>query len=158
MQQTIFIYIYSVINILNNLSLNNYFCSMKSAISTCLLAITLLVGVITISVFNYADNFSENELVIEPNTSSNQLTNERQCFFSSTNTHPYAFANEQIRLTFSSQNVSVRTFSISNTSRIIYSIQLANRKFHSADSSFLLHFATKQLVGYYLYHLRKLLI
>ena len=131
---------------------------MKSFITTCLLAIALLVGVTTISVERFGSNITQQNTTTEQPTLANHFSNEKQAFLSSTNIQPYAFANEQIRLSFSAQNVSVRIFSISNASRIIYSSQLANRKFHTADFSYSLQFANKQLAGYYLYHLRKLLI
>lgn len=131
---------------------------MKYFISTCLLAFALFLGVNTISVVQYESNCADQKIAAEHPTLTNHLSNERQVFLSSTNFQPYAFANEQISISFSSQNVSIRAFSSSNASRIIYSSQLTNREFRAADSSFSLQFANKQLAGYYLYHLCKLLI
>lgn len=67
--------------------------------------------------------------------------------------------NEQIRLTNFFQQASFRLLpSLSNSFRINYSTQLSHQLYTTFRLTFLRKSAFKQLDGYYLYHLRKLLI
>ena len=67
--------------------------------------------------------------------------------------------NEQSRLTNLFQSISFRLLpSFTNTFRIYYSTQVDLQQFVTGRTFFLLQSAFAQLNGYYLYHLRKLLI
>jgi len=67
--------------------------------------------------------------------------------------------NEQIRLTNSLQNFSYRVLpSLQNPFRIQHSTQITKQIYFTGTTAYLLNSANKQLDGYYLYHLRKLLI
>jgi len=89
-----------------------------------------------------------------------QLPKDHQSFFSASDLMLSAgMNNEQIKLTHSGQNVSYRNFPSSlNAFRIHHSTQIGNQKFFTRSTLFLRNSANKQLNGYYLYHLRKLLI
>ncbi len=129
---------------------------MKRFFTYCLLAVTLFVGVTATSVFR-------NEHIV-PNTGltghQRSLPDQRQSSFTANDLFlSVGMGNEQIRLTHSLQNLSFRVLpSLSNASRIIHSTQLVHQKFFTGYTIFLLKSAFKQLDGYYLYYLRKLLI
>ncbi|HET7733769.1 MAG TPA: hypothetical protein VFK73_08010 [Paludibacter sp.] len=129
---------------------------MKRLLAYCLVAVTLLAGVITTSV-----SAPENVL---PKTASaacqKNLPDHKQSSFNAADVFAFVgMKNEQIRLTNSLQHGTSRIFSFtSNGHRIIYSEQIAQEQYASGYTVFLLKSAFKQLDGYYLYHLRKLLI
>jgi len=88
------------------------------------------------------------------------IPNQQQSYFSSSDLfQAVGVNNEQIRLSNSLQNFSHRVLpSLLNAFRIQHSMQLTQQKFCTGTTAFLLNSANKQLDGYYLYHLRKLLI
>ncbi len=88
------------------------------------------------------------------------LADQHQSVFSATDLFlSVAAGNEQIRLSHSFQYVTSRLLpSLSNLFRINHSVQLMNSQYCIGYTGFLLKSAYKQLDGYYLYYLRKLLI
>jgi len=129
---------------------------MKRFVTYCFIAVTLIIGVASGSMpqgeilQSYAKTISHQQ----------KLPKDHQSFFSSNDLMLSAgMNNEQIRLTHSGQNISYRNFPSSlNAFRIHHSTQIGNQKFFTRSTLFLLNSANKQLNGYYLYHLRKLLI
>jgi len=129
---------------------------MKRILAYFFVAVMLLVAVASTSVFR------SERIIPVTNSTSNQQSPQGQ--------HPSFFAagdlclstginNEQIRLSNSIQNISYRIYpSLLNAFRTNHSTQLADQKISTGTIVFLLSSAKKQLNGYYLYHLRKLLI
>jgi hypothetical protein len=128
---------------------------MKRLMAYCLVAMTLLAGVITSTVHAPQTNLSETV-----SASKKNFPDHKQSSFSATDVFAsVGITNEQIRLTNSFQQVSIRLFSSnSHDGRIIYSEKIAHRQYVSGYVDFQLKSAFKQLDGYYLYYLRKLLI
>ncbi|HEY6914301.1 MAG TPA: hypothetical protein VI413_06465 [Paludibacter sp.] len=129
---------------------------MKRLLAYCLVVVILLAGVITTSV-------SAPENVLSKSTSAagkKNLPDHKQSSFNAADVFAsVGMTNEQVRLTNSFQHVTSRIFSsTSNGHRIIYSEQIAQQQYASGYTGFLLKSAFKQLDGYYLYYLRKLLI
>ena len=134
----------------------SYFCSMKRFLTCCILAVTLFTGVATTLT-------SGKECVNTIHSSYDQqqtVPSHHSSFFSATDfLLLVGLNNEQIQLTNSLQNVSYRIFpSMLNAFRIQHSIKTGNQKFFIRSVLFLLNSANKQLDGYYLFHLCKLLI
>jgi len=129
---------------------------MKRFMTFCFIAATLFIGVAS-GIMPGSDLLNS-----YPKLPSNQekLPDDHQSFFSATDLLLSAgMNNEQIRLTHSVQNISCRIISSSmNAFRIHHSTQIENQKFFTRSILFLLNSANKQKDGYYLYHLRKLLI
>jgi len=129
---------------------------MKRFLTVCLVAVILLAGV--------ASTFRVQRGTVAPDTtsSSHQKTTSDQhpSFFDASDLLlSTGMTNEQIRLTHSIPNVSYRIYpSLLNGYRIQHSEQMVQQKFFSGNVLFLLNCANKQLKGYYLYYLRKLLI
>lgn len=117
---------------------------------------TLMAGVITKTVFA-----PENVL---PKTATeagkNNFPDNKQLSLNAADVFvSVGMANQQIRLTNTFQLAAFRLFSsTSNTHRILYSEQITQQQYLSGYTVFLLKSAFEQLDGYYLYHLRKLLI
>ena len=129
---------------------------MKRLLTYCLLTVALFMGVATTFV-------SRNESVkldMSQATTNKPLPDQHQSVFSATDLFlSIAAGNEQIRLSHSFQYVTSRLLpSLSNLFRISHSVQLMNSLYYIGYTGFLLKSAYKQLDGYYLYYLRKLLI
>ncbi len=131
---------------------------MKRLVAYTLVVIALFVGVISTST---------STPIIEPAKSANQISlhqapvfNHHQSFFSAFDVFQAVGVNsEQIHLANSFQNFSYRVFpSLLNSFRILHTAQITQQKFFSGTTSYLLNSSNKQLDGYYLYHLCKLLI
>ena len=134
----------------------SYFCSMKRFLTCCFIAVTLFYGVA--SGWMQGSDI-QHSYAIAPSLQQTD-PNNHPSFFSATDLLlSVGMNNEQIRLTHSLQNVSCRIFpSLLYAFRIQHSTQTGNQKFFIRSSVFLLNSANKRLDGYYLYHLRKLLI
>jgi hypothetical protein len=129
---------------------------MKRFLAYYFVVIALFAGVVSTTAFR---NIST--ATVSADTDHKQsFPNHQQSFFLSADLFLSSGVNsEQIRLTNSIQHCSTRVFSsLLNTFRINHSIQLSLQKYFTVQTSFLLNSANKQLDGYYLYHLRKLLI
>ena len=129
---------------------------MKRFLTCCFLAVTLFNGVASGCMKG-----SDIQLSCAYTSSLQQTDpNNHPSFFSATDLLlSVGMNNEQIRLTHSFQNVSSRIFpSLLNAFRIQHSTQTGNQKFIIRSALFLLNSANKHLDGYFLYHLRKLLI
>lgn len=129
---------------------------MKRFLAYSFVVIALFFGVISTSAFRNV-SFAT---VTAASDHKQSFPNHHQSFFSTADLFLSAGVNnEQIRLSNSLQNCSYRVLpSLLNTFRINHSIQLSLQKFFTGTTAFLLNSANKQLDGYYLYHLRKLLI
>jgi len=129
---------------------------MKRFLAYCLVAVTLFIGVATTSVIRNESIKSETTLA----DNHTALPDQPQFSVSATDMClSIEIGNEQVRLTNVFQQISFRTLpSCSNTLRLIRSAQLVNQKLAIGNALFLLNSSFKQLDGYYLYQLRKLLI
>jgi len=129
---------------------------MKRFLTYCFIAATLFIGVA--SGFMQGSNMPHSFAKIPSH--QQKLPADQPSFYSASDLFLSAgMNNEQIRLTHSVQNISYRIFPSSlNAFRIQHSTQIGNQKFVTRSTLFLLNSANKQLDGYYLYHLRKLLI
>jgi len=134
----------------------SYFCTMKRFVTYCFIAVTLFIGVASGFMPGSDIHHSSAKTIAH----QQKLPDDHQSFFSASDLLlSVGMNNEQIRLTHSVQNISCRIFSSSlNAFRIQHSTQIENQKFCTRTTLFLLNSANKQLDGYYLYHLRKLLI
>jgi hypothetical protein len=131
---------------------------MKRLITYCLLAVALLTGITTTTVcrseaLNSKTGLSNHNQQSLPDQQQSSFTaNDLFCSIGTGSEH-------SSRLTYSYQYLSFRTLSsLSDASRIHHSIQLTRQQFSAGITAFLLKSAFKQSDGYYLYHLRKLLI
>jgi len=133
-----------------------YFCRMKRFLSYCFIFITLFTGLVSTSVFKAGS------VVLLPIAAESQqsIPDQHQSFFSAGNLLiSVGINNEQIRLTHSIQNISYRVLpSLLNTFRVHHSTRIVNQNFFTVCTGVLNHSANKKSDGYYLYHLRKLLI
>jgi len=127
---------------------------MKRFLAYSFVAVALFFGVVSTSAFRNVSS------VTAASDHKQSFPNHHQSFFSAADLFLSAGVNnEQIRLSNSVQNCSSRVLpSLLNVFRINHSIQLSLQKFVTGTTAFLLNSANKQLDGYYLYHLRKLLI
>ena len=133
-----------------------YFCNMKRFLIYCLVAVSLFVGVNSTSMLR-----SERVLDQTSSTTHKQTIPEHQhSYLSATDALvSIGMRNEQVRLTNLLQCFSCRvTTSLTNAFRVSYLQQIALLRYFKFDSVFSLSSAFKQLDGYYLYHLCKLLI
>lgn len=129
---------------------------MKQFLIYCLVAVSLFLGVNTTSVLR-----SEGVLPQTCSTTHKQTIPEQQhSYFSSADALvAVGMANEQIQLANLFQCFPSRvSTSSTNAFRVSYLQQIALLRYFKFDSVFSLTSAFKQLDGYYLYHLRKLLI
>lgn len=129
---------------------------MKHFLIYCLVAVSLFLGVNTTSVLR-----NERVLPQTCSTTNKQTIPEQQhSYFSSADALvAVGMRNEQVRLASLLQCFPSRvTTSSTNALRISYLQQIALLRYFKFDSVFSLTSAFKQLDGYYLYHLRKLLI
>lgn len=129
---------------------------MKQFLIYCLVAVSLFIGVNSTSVVR-----SERVLPQTCSTTHKQTIPEQQhSYFSSADALvAVGMRNEQVRLTNLLQCFPSRvTTSSTNAFRVSYLQQIALLRYFKFDSVFSLTSAFKQLDGYYLYHLRKLLI
>jgi len=129
---------------------------MKRFLAYYLILITLFTGIVSSSLFESRASIPESQY-----RGQNQSNpNPKQSFFSATDLFlPVGVNNEQIRLSNSLQNFSHRVLpSLLNSFRIQHSIQITQQKYCTGTTAYQLNSANKQLNGYYLYHLRKLLI
>ena len=134
----------------------SYFCSMKRFLLYCLVAVSLFIGVNGTSVLR-----SERVLAPTSATTHKQALPEHQhAYLSATDMLvSVGMRNEQVHLTNLLQCFSCRvTNSLSNAFRVSYFQQIALLHYFKFDTVFSLKSAFMQLDGYYLYHLRKLLI
>jgi hypothetical protein len=131
---------------------------MKRLLSLCLLSVILFAGVTSINISNCIDKDQSGRITNSIHKSPESSCENNRFYISSSDFHLLGFGNEQIRLSFSSQNAPLEIFSVSDSLRITYSRQLEALKFQCTITSFLLQSARTQLNGYYLYQLRKLLI
>ena len=129
---------------------------MKRFLTCCFIAVALFTGVATTSI-------SGNVGAIAISSSHDQqqtLPAQHSSFLSAGDLFlPAGLNNAQIRLTHSVLNLSYRSFpSVMNAFRMLHTSQVGNQQFFTRSTLFLQNSAKKQLDGYYLYHLRKLLI
>lgn len=129
---------------------------MKRFFTYCLLSVALFMGV----AFTFVSRNESVKLDVSQITTNKPSADEHQSVFSATDLFlSVAAGNEQIRLSHSFQYVTSRLLpSLSNLFRINHSVQLMNSQYCIGYTGFLLKSAYKQLDGYYLYYLRKLLI
>jgi len=129
---------------------------MKRFLSYCLVAVTLFIGV-TYTFTSYRKGFETNLPVCNQNASP---TNQERFTLSAADILlSVGVGNEQIRISNAFQQITNRVLSSSaNTLRLIRSAQLIHLRISTGKTLFLLKSSFKQLDGYYLYHLRKLLI
>jgi hypothetical protein len=85
-------------------------------------------------------------------------SDQHQSFFSAPDLFLTGLGSEQVRLSFSSQATSFRIIPFTDNFRISHSLQIVHQKYFCTGKLFALQLAHKQSDGYYLYHLRKLLI
>ena len=129
---------------------------MKRILTHCLIITILFFGVAITAVQRNDAVVSAINLSGHKQSIPNQ---HRSCFTATDILSSVGMGNEQVRLNLSVQFVSIRIFSsLSNAFRINHSLQITRQKFYTSQNSFLLKSAYKELDGYYLYHLRKLLI
>jgi len=129
---------------------------MKRFLAYYLILITLLAGAVSSSTFK-----TKAYSPVTPSKEQQQsIPNPHQSFFSASDLFLSLGVNsEQIRLSNSLQNFSYRVLpSLLNAFRIQHSIQITQQKFSTGTAAYVLNSANKQLDGYYLYQLRKLLI
>jgi len=129
---------------------------MKRFLAYYLILITLLAGVVSSPAFK---NKSCLPVTLSVEHQQSRPT-EHQSFFTASDMFlSVGVNNEQIRLTNSLQNFSYRVLpSLQNPFRIQHSTQITKQIYFTGTTAYLLNSANKQLDGYYLYHLRKLLI
>jgi len=134
----------------------SYFCTMKRFLAYSLLAVTLFIGVIS-STMHESVNAAPGTTVSKHHSG---LPDQHQDSFSAINLfRSPGVGNEQIRLSHSFQHVPFRHLNtFSNLFRISHSIRQGRSQFFIGYTGFLLKSSYKQLDGYYLYYLRKLLI
>ncbi len=127
---------------------------MKRLIIYCLLTVTLILGVASVTVYNKTNVSDAGLSGQQPSLPGQPASN-----FSTIDFYlPVALGNGQTSL-LTPQSLSFRiNTSFSNTSRINYLVQLQLQQFAVSNTRFLLQSSLKQRNGYYLYHLRKLLI
>jgi len=122
----------------------------------CFVVIALSFGVISVCMFR------SEPVLPETNFQGNRQSSQEQhpSFFTAGSLFLSAgINNEQLRLSHSMQNVSYRIYpSLLNAFRTNHSTQLVHQKIFTGNAVFILSSAKKQMDGYYLYHLRKLLI
>jgi hypothetical protein len=128
---------------------------MKHFVTACLLVIALFASVTSKTVYE-----SEAKSVKSGIADRQTLPFQEQGSF---NTEDlligFGLKTEQARLNNSLHQLSLRIFpSLSNVSRINHSTKLDLQKYITGSSCFLLKSAFKQVDGYYLYNLCKLLI
>ena len=129
---------------------------MKRILTYCSVALYLLVGATSLLV-------SESKLLLdETGLATHQQTshNDRQPVFSTTDLFVSpGRTTEQTRLNYSFQSFSIQfNLTFSNAFRISYLAQIIRQRYLTGNTVFLQQSAFKQLDGYYLYHLCKLLI
>jgi len=129
---------------------------MKRFLAYSLVMITLLAGVVSSSLFKNESG----RLVPVSSSQQQKAPGQQQTFFSASDLYLSVGVNtEQIRLSNSLQNFSYRVLpSQSNAFSIHHSTQITRQDFFTGTTVSLLNSANKQMDGYYLYHLRKLLI
>jgi len=129
---------------------------MKRFLAYSIILITLLAGVVSSSAFKNISGLPVNQPVGHQQSRPTQ----HQSFFTASDMFlSVGVNNEQIRLTNSLQNFSYRVLpSLQNPFRIQHSTQITKQIYFTGTTAYLLNSANKQLDGYYLYHLRKLLI
>lgn len=134
-----------------------YFCVMKQFIIYCLVAVSLFIGVNSTSVLRSERSFPH---TCPTTTHKQTIPEHQQSYLSATDVLiSIGLKNEQVRLTNLLQCFPSRvTTSSTNAFRVSYLQQIAILRYFKFDSIFSLKSAFKQLDGYYLYHLRKLLI
>jgi len=129
---------------------------MKRFLSYCFIIVTLFTGLASTSVFKGGSS------ITFPNTTERQqsIPDQHQSFFAAGDLLiSSGMNNEQIRLTHSIKNISYRVLpSLLNFFRMNHSTQIENQKYFTGYTFFLKHASNRKLDGYYLYHLRKLLI
>ena len=129
---------------------------MKRFLAYCLLAVTLFIGVASTAMFGSESSRSEIKLAANHKV----FPDQHQGSFSAINLFlSTGIGNQQTELLHSFQNTSFRLFNTSSNSfSISHSTRQGSRQFSAGCTCFLLKSAYKQLDGYYLYFLRKLLI
>ena len=133
-----------------------YFYIMKRFLAYYLVAVTLLTGVTSMFAPRSLFFHTPTDLSVHHQPSSNT----RPSFVTTIDLFLSAGVNnEQIRLSNSGQNFSYRLLpSQLHAFRMFHSAQVVRQKFFMGTTASLLNSSRKQLDGYYLYHLRKLLI
>lgn len=130
-------------------------CFVKYFVSYCLLTAILFLGIASAS-------FNHNEVIANNNklTEQQPLPSQPVSFFCNCDfSIPIGLGNGQNILLGAVQTISTGAVnSVSNTARINHLIQVQHQKFAVEHIRYLLQSAYKQRNGYYLYHLRKLLI
>ena len=129
---------------------------MKRFLTICCIAVALFTGVATTSMSGNAGGIAVSSSQDQHQT----VPTDHSSFFSAGDLFlPAGLNNAQIRLTHSVLNLSYRSFpSVMNAFRMHYTTHIGNQKFCTRSTLILQNSAKKQLDGYYLYHLRKLLI
>lgn len=129
---------------------------MKQFLIYCLVAVSLFMGVNTTSVLR-----SERVLPQAGGSTQKQtMPKQQHSYLSATYVLvSIGMANEQIQFANLFQCFSSRvSTSLTNAFRVSYLQQIAILRYFKFETVFSLTSAFKQLDGYYLYHLRKLLI
>jgi len=129
---------------------------MKRLLTYCLVAVTLMAGVTAFTVPE--SKLSENDVYSQINKQPS--TNNKQATFSAIHLFVSAgMTTQQTRLTHLFQTISFRLFpSFSNPFRVSHFTRITRQQYATGTVFFLQQLAFKQTDGYYLYHLRKLLI
>ncbi|ADQ80245.1 hypothetical protein Palpr_2109 [Paludibacter propionicigenes WB4] len=129
---------------------------MRRFLSYCLVAVTLFIGV-TYTFTSFRKGFETN--VSGHNQKALPTDQERFTLSAADILLSVGVGNEQVRISNAFQQITNRVLSSSaNTLRLIRSAQLIHLRISTGYTLFLLKSSFKQLDGYYLYHLRKLLI
>ena len=131
---------------------------MKRFITYCLIAVTLFIGVTSARMLRSDNNSRTNNFNGIYYGHQKSSSGENHTYFLATDFVLSASGSEHLRLPFFSQNGSFRIIPFSNTFRITHSSQIVHLQYNTITSCFVLLSAIKQSGGYYLYHLRKLLI
>lgn len=129
---------------------------MRRFLSYCLVAVTLFIGV-TYTFTSFRKGFETNVPV--HNQKASPISQEQYTLSATDILLSVGVGNEQVRISNAFQQITNRVLSSSaNTLRLIRSAQLIHLRISTRYTLFLLKSSFKQLDGYYLYHLRKLLI
>lgn len=129
---------------------------MKQFFSYSLLVIALVLGFASVSATAWEKNMTrlENEVV---NNEDNSASTEKDYFFDMQNS---SYICNALTREFSGTRPTVTAAEqgLRDNSRNLYASQLAEQKLYTTKSLYVSFYAERQLRGYYIYALRKLLI
>lgn len=133
---------------------------MKRFLTYVLFAVTLYTGVTSTHIVGtqHAERVVNTSEKIADSQDDTTNPDQHQSFFSAPDLFLTGLGSEQVRVSFSSQTASFRIIPFSDNFRIAHSLQIVHRQYFCTGQLFTLQLAHKQSDGYYLYHLRKLLI